>query len=94
MKVLYILSSNTAPESKQKYYTKCWTIPLTIINLSVAFLSPFPPVLDLDALLAAGDWRPLSVVSASCTLEYLVPSALLHAALRLLGHHLQHPHDL
>lgn len=46
---------------------------------------------DLDALLAASNWRPLSVVSASCTLEYLVASALLHIALSLLGHHLQHP---
>lgn len=52
------------------------------------------PLLDLDALLAAGDWCPLSVVSASCALEYLVPSAVLHAALPLLGHHLQHPHGL
>ncbi|MED6248974.1 hypothetical protein ATANTOWER_007678 [Ataeniobius toweri] len=48
---------------------------------------------DLDALLAASDWRPLPVVSASCTLEYLVPPALLCAALPLLGHHLQHPCD-
>lgn len=57
-------------------------------------LSFIPAVLDLDAVLAAGDWRPLSVVSAPCTLEYLVPCALLHSALPLLGHHLQHPHDL
>ena len=48
---------------------------------------------DLDAVLAACDRRPLSVVSTSCTLEYLVPSALLLPALPLLGDHLQHPHD-
>lgn len=49
---------------------------------------------DPDAVLAACDRRPLSVVSTSCTLEYLVPSALLLPALPLLGDHLQHPHDL
>lgn len=32
------------------------------------------------------------MVGASCTLEYLVPSALLLSAFPLLGHHLQHPH--
>lgn len=48
---------------------------------------------DLDALLAASNWRPLSVVSTSCTLEYLAAPALLLAALSLLGHHLQHPND-
>lgn len=66
---------------------------LDVVSLhhSIILISP---VLDLDALLAACDWRPLSVVSASCTLEYLVPSALLQSALPLLGNHLQHPHDL
>lgn len=59
-----------------------------------ASLVSFLLCLDLDALLAACDWRPLPVVSASCTLEYLVPSALLHPALPLLGNHLQHPHAL
>lgn len=67
-------------------------------ELKYAFLTllslPFLTVLDLDALLAACDWRPLPVVSASCTLEYLVTSALLRTALPLLGHHLQHPVDL
>lgn len=60
----------------------------------VAGVQVFPPLLDLDALLAACDRRPLSVVSASCTLEHLVPFALLRSALPLLGDHLQHPHDL
>lgn len=65
----------------------CVLAPLCIIILC-------PPLLDLDALLAACDRRPLSVVSSSCTLEYLVPSALLLSALPLLGNHLQHPRDL
>ena len=66
---------------------------LKFIHISLKHYIYFP-VLDLDSVLAASDWRPLSVVGASCTLEYLVPSALLHSALPLLGDHLQHPHDL
>lgn len=47
-----------------------------------------------NTLLAACDWRPLSVVSASCALEYLFSSVVLFAALHLLGNHLQYHHNL
>lgn len=47
-----------------------------------------------NTLLAASDWRSLSVVSASCSLEYLVSPVVLFAALHLLGNHLQYHHNL
>lgn len=47
-----------------------------------------------NPLLAAGDWRPLSVVSASRALEHLVPSPVFFAALHLLGNNLQYHHHL
>lgn len=61
--------------------------PCIIINLCLTLS-------DLDALLEACDWRPLPVVSPSCTLEHMVASDLLCTALPVLGHHLQHPHAL
>ncbi|GLD59260.1 nurim [Lates japonicus] len=42
-------------------------------------------------------WRPVTGAPAcgQCAMPgYLVPSALLHLHFILLGHHLQHPHDL
>lgn len=47
-----------------------------------------------NPVLAACDWRPLSVGSASYPLEYLVSAVVLFGALHLLGHHLQHHHHL
>lgn len=49
------------------------------------------PSVGVDAVLAACDQCPLPVVSAQCTLGYLVPPHLLHGTLPVLGHHLQHP---
>lgn len=58
------------------------------------FVYPPPRFSGFNPLLAAGDWRPLSVVSASGALEHLVPSPVFFAALPLLGNHLQYPHHL
>lgn len=77
-------------EEKDLYHANktCFLAPPCIVIILSLTLS------DLDALLAACDWRPLLVVSPSCTLEHMVASDLLRAALPVLGHHLQHPHAL
>lgn len=61
---------------------------------ALCYLHHFLSLSGPDVFLAACDERPLFVGGASCALEHVVPSALLFAALPLLGHHLQQPHDL